>query len=225
MSPWAALRRQINRLALNDKRFAFLFDTPPADEAISIDCETTGFDPWVDDVISVAAIPVKGSRIETSKAFRAVIRPDADMRADAIKIHQLRAADVKNARPMREVLPELLAFIGPRPLIGYWIDFDCSMLDKSLLAQFNFRLPNRRIEVSKLYFDRKHGNAPPGTQIDLSFKAIRRDLGIPDLAAHDAFNDALMAAEMYVMLSDMVARGRRFQRDRVADGGFLAAGA
>ncbi len=225
MSLWASIRRQINRFALNDKRLLSMFDPSPEGEAISIDCETTGFDPWIDDVISVAAIPIKGGRIETSKAFRAVIRPDAEMRADAIKIHQLRAADVKNARPMREVLPDLLDFIGPRPLVGYWIDFDCSMLDKSLLAQYNFRLPNRRIEVSKLYFDRKYGNAPPGTQIDLSFKEIRRDLGIPDLAAHDAFNDALMAAEMYVMLSDMVARGRRFQRERVAGEQLHMAGA
>jgi DNA polymerase-3 subunit epsilon len=72
-----------------------------------------------------------------------------------------------SARPMSEVLPDLLDFIGSRPLVGYWIDFDVRMLDKYLLAMINTRLPNRRIDVSKLYYDRKFGSAPPGTRIDL----------------------------------------------------------
>ena len=55
---------------------------------------------------------------------------------------------------MQDVLPELLRFIGSRPLIGYWIDFDVRMLDKYLIETLNIHLPNRRIDVSKLYYDR-----------------------------------------------------------------------
>ena len=98
-----------------------------------------------------------------------MVKPDSAIRPASIKVHQLREIDVAGSRPMAEVLPDLLHFIGSRPLVGYWIDFDVRMLDKYLLAMINTRLPNRRIDVSKLYYDRKFGSAPPGTPIDLRY--------------------------------------------------------
>ena len=118
------------------------------------------------------------------------------------------------ARPMFGILPDLLHFIGSRPLVGYWIDFDVSMLDKYLLAMINTRLPNRRIDVSKLYYDRKFGSAPPGTRIDLRYTTILADLKLPQRGQHDAFEDALGAAEAYLILKDMRERGVRLPRER-----------
>ena len=107
-----------------------------------------------------------------------------------------------------------LHFIGGRPLVGYYVDFDIAMLNKSILTLIGIELPNPRIEVSKLYYERKYGDAPPNTTIDLSFAAILEDLGIPRLAQHDAFNDALMSAMMYVALRDLKERGVRIARPR-----------
>jgi len=202
----------IKRFGLTDQSYRFLFEAEPGNEAISLDCETTGFDPWVDEIISVAAIRVVGRRIQASSAFRALVRPDAAIRPASIKVHQLREVDVAGARPMSEVLPELLRFIGSRPLVGYWIDFDVRMLDKYLLAMINTRLPNRRIDVSNLYYDRKFGSAPPGTRIDLRYATILADLALPARAQHDAFEDALGAAESYLVLEDMRERGARLPR-------------
>lgn len=219
------LRRTIDRLALNSREFRFLFELQDTDEAVSIDCETTGFDPWVDDVISIAAIPIKGHRILASEAYRAVVKPDAQLREQSIKVHQLRVKDVEGGRPITEVLPELLRFIGNRPIVGYWIDFDIQMLDKYVLQMLNIRLPNRRIDVCDLYYERKYGNAPPGTQVDLRYAAIMEDLNLPALDAHDPFYDALGAAEMYVILSDLKNRGVRIPRLRQsADGAQVGLG-
>jgi DNA polymerase-3 subunit epsilon len=208
------IRRTINWLALSDRRYRFLFEAERENEAVSLDCETTGFDPWVDEIVSIAAIRISARRILASSAFRALVRPESTIRPDSIKVHQLRHQDVANARPMAEVLPELLHFIESRPLVGYWIDFDVSMLDKYLLSMINTRLPNRRIDVSKLYYDRKFATAPPGTRVDLRYAAILADLKLPLRPQHDAFEDALGAAEMYLMLEDMRQRGVRLARSQ-----------
>ena len=113
-----------------------------------------------------------------------------------------------------KVLPAFLHFVGGRPLVGYYVDFDIAMLDKYVLPLIGIELPNPRIEVSKLYYERKYGDAPPNTAIDLSFAAILKDLGVPPLAQHDAFNDALMSAMMYVALRDLKERGVRIARSR-----------
>jgi DNA polymerase-3 subunit epsilon len=208
------LRREFDRRRLKDPRWLPLFSDDPSGEVVSIDCETTGFDTKKDDIIYVSAIRVAGNRILTSSAYNAVVRPRAEMRADAIRVHQLRAVNVENGRDMREVLPELLDFIGGRPIVGYWIDYDAAMIGRYTKEYLGFCLPNRRIEVSRLYYELKYGNAPQGTVIDLSFNAIARDLGLRELPAHDAFNDALSAAEMYVQLTDMKERGCIIERER-----------
>jgi DNA polymerase-3 subunit epsilon len=208
------LRRLVDRLVLRDRAYAFLFRDQETNEAISLDCETTGFDPWVDEIVSVAAVPIRGSRVLASQSYRALVRPKSAVDERSIRIHQLREMDLEGARAMDEVLPELLHFIGARPLVGYWIGFDVRMLNKYLIEMLNIHLPNRQLDISRLYYHRKYGKAPPGTRIDLTFAAMRRDLGVPILPEHDAFNDALSAALMYVMLKDMAARGARIARER-----------
>jgi DNA polymerase-3 subunit epsilon len=206
------IRPKIDRLLLADRNYAFLFQPDKSGEIVSLDCETTGFNPMADDVISIAAVKIRGTRILASQAFRALIRPGAPMEASAIKVHQLRQQDVARGLTMREVLPDFLRFVGSRPLVGYWIAFDVRMLNKYLFSLLNVHLPNRRIDVSKLYYDRKFGSAPPGTRIDLRYATILADLGLPSRAQHDAFEDALGAAESYLVLEDMRERGVRLPR-------------
>ena len=125
---------------------------------------------------------------------------------------------------MRQVLPHLLGFIGGRPLVGYYIDFDVRMLDKYVLGYNQAKLPNRRVEVSEMYYAVKYKGAPPGTRYDLRFNAILADLGIPALEQHDALNDAIMTAMMYLQLKDLRERGMRLARRRAEERPYLPIG-
>ena len=207
-----ALKRVFHQASIGDQSYRFMFKPGPADEVVAIDCETTGLNVRTDDVITIAAIKIRGRQILTSERFEAVVRPDAGMRVEGIKVHRLRQADVAQSPLIWKALPGLLHFIGGRPLVGYYVDFDIAMLDKYILPHIGIELPNRRIEVSKLYYERKYGDAPANTMVDLSFAAMLKDLGIPPLAQHDAFNDALMTAMMYVVLRDLKERGVRIAR-------------
>ncbi len=213
------LQRLFWRASLGDHAFRFLFEGGPPGEVVSLDCETTGLDPRKDEILAVAAVPVRGNRILLSERFEAVVRPEVrEASAESIKVHRLRRRDVAGALPMRRVLPDLLRFIGGRPLVGYYIDFDLRMLDRYTLDLLETKLPNRRIEVSVLYYDRKYGDAPPGTSFDLRFATMLADLGIPPLEQHVALNDAVMAAMAYLALRDMKRRGVRIRRDRAGQG-------
>jgi DNA polymerase III subunit epsilon len=209
-----ALKRLFHQATLSDQSFRFMFGPAPEDEYVAIDCETTGLNVRTDDVIAIAAIRIRGNRILTSEHFEAIVRPESDMRAEAIKIHRLRQSDVEQAPLIWKTVRSFLHFIGGRPLVGYYVDFDIAMLDKYVLPIVGIELPNRRIEVSRLYYERKYGDAPPNTAIDLSFAAILRDLGVPALAQHDAFDDALMTAMMFVQLRDLAQRGVRIPRQQ-----------
>ena len=53
---------------------------------------------------------------------------------------------------MEEVLPELLRFIGSRPLVGFYLEFDVAMLNKHVRRLLGIELPNEQIEVSGIYY-------------------------------------------------------------------------
>jgi DNA polymerase III subunit epsilon len=211
------IKRLLHQATISDQSYRFMFKGGPADEVVAIDCETTGLKVRTDDVIAIAAIKIRGNRILASEHFEAVAQPDdSDMRAEAIKVHRLRRSDVEQAPIIWKVIPGFLRFIGGRPLVGYYLDFDIAMLNKYILPLVGIELPNRRIEVSRLYYERKYSDALPNTSIDLSFAAIQRDLKIPTLTQHDAFNDALMTAMMFVELRDLSERGVRIARQRTS---------
>jgi DNA polymerase III subunit epsilon len=219
-----AIKRLFHQATIGDQSYRFMFKPGPVDEVVAIDCETTGLNVRTDDIITIAAIKIRGNRILTSERFEAAVRPDAHMQAEAIKVHRQREVDVAEGPLIWKVLPSFLHFVGGRPLVGYYVNFDIAMLDKYILQRFGIELPNRRIEISKLYYDRKYGDAPANTIVDLSFAAMLKDLCIPPLAQHDALNDALMTAMMYIVLRDLKKRGVRIARPRTGGAVFNPTG-
>ncbi|GJD55565.1 3'-5' exonuclease [Methylobacterium dankookense] len=207
------MRRLVRRLyaqaRLSDPAYRFLFDEPPHGEVVAIDCETTGLDPHVDEIIAIAAIRIRDDRILTSERFQAIARTSRKSSPEAIKVHQLLDRDIEQGRPIGELVPELLRFIGPRPVVGYYTAFDKSMISKYTKAYLGIPLPNEAIDISGMYYDLRYGHDWGHLTIDLSFRKIAHDLEIPMLPQHDAFNDALMTAMMYLQLRDMARRGVR----------------
>ena len=209
-----ALKRFIHQRTLKDERYRHIFEPPPPDEYVSIDCETTGLDRRKDEIITIAAVKIRGDVVVSSERFVRVARPESRMDAEAIKVHHLRMTDLENAGRLVDIWPDFLNFVGARPLVGYYLDFDVAMINRSLKPFLGAELPNELHEVSGMYYDLKYGDAPAGVQCDLTFRAIMNDLEIPELALHDAFNDAMMTAMMFVALRDRKRRGLKISRLR-----------
>lgn len=200
-----ALRRRIGLRRLRDPAYAFLFDPPPPDEWVALDCETTGLDPRRDDIVSIAALRVVGSRLLSSQRLQLLVRPQHVQPGSSARVHGLRDRDVADGLPLREALGRLLRFVGSRPLLGYYLEFDVAMIERELRPWLGIGLPQRRIEVSALYHDHKLRQLPEWARqgqvrIDLGLRAMMDDLQLPLRDAHDPLNDAEMAALAFVKL-------------------------
>ena len=185
---------------LRDPAFAYLGEPYDGDELVSIDCETTGLDVKTDQILSVGAIKVKGDAILTSQRLDFLVRPREPASERTILIHHIRPVDLESAVPADVAIRRVLEFVGPRPLLGYYLEFDVAMLNRHARPLLGAGLPNRQVEVSRLFYDWRAARLPPGSNIDLRFETIRQRLDLPRRAAHDAFNDALLAAMMYLRL-------------------------
>lgn len=199
------LRRGWQRRQLTDPRWRFLLDEPPPHEWVALDCETTGLDTRTDEIVAIGAVRIVGQRILTSERLELLVRPEKGVSAESIRVHRLRQQDVQAGVPVAEAMLRLLHFIGARPLVGYYLEFDVAMINRALRSTLGLTLPQEKIEVSRLYYDHKFRQLPPYRQhdqadIDLRFATIMRELGLPTRDAHDALNDAVMAALAFIKL-------------------------
>ena len=212
MSPFARLRRAWLQYHLADPAFAFLLDPPPPGEWVALDCETTGLNVRSDEIIAIGAVRIVGQRILTSERLELLVRPDKGVPAHSVRIHRLRERDVAQGLPLTEAMHQLLRFIGSRPLVGYFLEFDVAMLNRAVWPLLGMGLPQPKIEVSALYYEHKFRQLPPYKQqdnadIDLRFSTLMDDLGLPRREAHDALNDAVMAALAFIKLRQLQGAG------------------
>ncbi len=113
-----------NKKNLKDKKYSFLFDKHLKNEYVCFDCETTGLDPKIDDIISIGAVIIKNNTIVSSKKFVRYIKPkNCSLDEKSIKIHHIRECDLENGCEIEDVILEFLEFIGNRTLVGYFLDF------------------------------------------------------------------------------------------------------
>lgn len=218
------IKRKLAWSALRDRSYEFLFQDMGDEEVVSVDCETTGLNPLKDDIVSIGAVKIRGNVILTREAFNIKVKPRAELTGKSIRIHQITKSEVADGASIRSELPAFLRFIGNRPLVGYWISFDMRMINKEVFKMLNITLQNRTIDVSDMYYERKYSKAPPNTKIDLRFAAILDDLQLPPLQAHDALNDAISTAQIYLVLKDLRSRGVYLKRSRQSGGTELPVG-
>jgi len=205
---WEALKREWLLYHLGDPAYRFMFDPPPENEWVSLDCETTGLNVNKDEIISIGAVRIVGNRVMTSERLELLVRPERGVSAESVKIHRLRERDVAQGLPIEEAMKRLMHFIGSRPLVGYYLEFDVAMLHKAIWPILGQGLPQPKIEVSALYYDYKFKQLPVYQQqnnanIDLRFSTLMQDLNLPVREAHDALNDAVMAALAFIKLRQL----------------------
>lgn len=209
LGPLEPLRRGWLLYHLADPHFAFMYDAPPANEWVTLDCETTGLDVHRDQIVSIGAVRIVGSRLLTSQRLELLVRPERAPSAGSVRVHRLRERDVAQGMQPEQAMRRLLEFIGSRPLVGYYLEFDVAMLNREIWPMLGVRLPQPKIEVSAMYYEYKNRLRPPherDAMIDLRFKTMMDDLALPMRDAHDALNDAVMAGLAFIKLRGLLGQ-------------------
>lgn len=193
------LLRHLERKKLKDARYDMLYQEHP-EEVVSFDCETTSLEVAEAEIISIGAVKVRGNTILTSDPFYIVVKPEGMLQAANVKVHGLRPKDLSDGVPVQEAIIALLDYIGGRPLLGYYLEYDVAMVNKFLKPMLGIKMPQKQIEVSSLYYRHVMKISPYDFHVDLSMATIVKTLNIPDLPRHNALNDAINVAMMYLHL-------------------------
>lgn len=202
-----ALRREWRLRHLSDARYGFLFDPAPENEWVSLACATTGYDQQSDRVLSLCALRVCGNRVVSSDRLELLLRPDGPVPADALRRHRLREQDLAQGLPATEAAEALLHFVGSRPLLGYYLEFDIALLEPVVKPLIGIGLPQEAVEVSALYYDWRLRQLPPyqqdGVHIDLRYASMLQALGLPERESPDPLDRAVLTALAFIKLREL----------------------
>ncbi len=166
---------------------------------IIFDTETTGLDPRSGDrIVEFGAIELV-DRFATGRSFHVYINPERDMPPAAEKVHGLSAAFLADKPVFRQVVDDMMRFIGDAMLVAHNASFDLGFLNAELHACKRGNIPADRVIDTLLLARRKHG------QVSNTLDALCDRYGIDRSAradAHGALLDSQLLAEVYIDLID-----------------------
>ena len=185
-----SLQRWWRRRTVGDGEWAGLLRPAPPGEWVSLDLETTGLDPKVDHILSLAAVPVRDGRVLTSERFERRIRAERDFGIDSIRHHRITPEEAAGGVAVTAAVREFLHWLQGRTLLGYHLGFDLAMLSPHVRALTGFGLPNPRVDLADAFAARAR-RANPDAPPTLDFQHIADALGVPVLGRHSALGDAV----------------------------------
>lgn len=195
-----AVRSFADKLKYKNSEFAFLFQPYKGDEIVALDCEMTSLNIEEAELVSIGAVIIKNNKVLTSRKLDIKLQKPESLSEESIKIHYIRGIDLLGGEVLGDALEQLLNFIGNRPIMGYNINYDLSVLNKFIRPRYGFSLPNKNIELAWCY-QKQLQKSQPDIEPDLRYDTMLTKLDVPLVGQrHSAVGDAITTALMYISL-------------------------
>lgn len=174
-------------------------------ELVSLDLETSSLDPKSAEILSIAAVPVRGRQVVLSERFERMVRSEGAVDREAVKFHRLLPSDVQHGLPPQQAVAEFVAWLGERPLLGYCIGFDCAMLERTAQWAGGGMLEGRRFDIREIY-RRRVLQRNPDDHPSQALDDILAALDVPPVGRHTALGDATAVAIAFLALKHAAPR-------------------
>jgi DNA polymerase III subunit epsilon len=164
----------------------------PEDRYVVIDVETAQS---YDHIIEIAAVEVVGRTISPHSFVRRV-RPRSAMSPFCYAVHRISLADLEDEPYFEHVVHDLIAFVGDDTIIAHNYAYEYNTLKREFERTARPTYPRERFLCTMALAKR---SGLPGK---LRQACAQAGISIAHLRAeHDALNDALLAAHLFLMLS------------------------
>jgi len=169
-------------------------------DIVSLDFETTGLDPACEQILSYGKVEIKGGLIQLASARHELVRAEKSIPESSAIIHHITDDQARTGRDLEEIMPELLDHLAGKVLLVHYNNIEQGFLDAACRRLYGspFIIPiiDTLALGHRILVRRNHA---------LSTNALRlfnlRDLyKLPVYRAHNALNDAMTTAELFLAL-------------------------
>ncbi|MBJ8007369.1 MULTISPECIES: 3'-5' exonuclease [Bacillus cereus group] len=175
---------------------------------VVIDFETTGFNPYNDKIIQVAAVKYRNH--ELVDQFVSYVNPERPIPSRITSLTGITNYRVSDAPTIEEVLPLFLAFLHTNVIVAHNASFDMRFL-KSNVNMLELPEPKNKV-IDTVFLAKKYMKHAPNHKLE----TLKRMLGIR-LSSHNAFDDCITCAAVYQKCASIEEEGKRKVQKEVLD--------
>jgi len=168
-------------------------------EYAALDFETTGLDYARDVVVSFGVVPVHGGRAIVAGSAHELVRPAVEPSPRSQTVHLLRPKDLADSPPIEVARERLRSLLERRYVLAWFAEVEVRFLDR--IFGGGVRAWRRRtIDVRNLAIAAAGKPASVRAEPGFSLGAVARRYGVPVASPHEAYDDALVTAQLFLVL-------------------------
>lgn len=198
-----------------NKEFFTSFDQgrPLADYSFVVcDTELTGLNKKKDELISIGAVKITNLQIDLSTMFHQFIQPRKMAHTQATLVHRITPEQLAQAEPAEIILPEFVEYIQGSLLVGHHLMLDMHFLNKAAKEIMGGTLSNPGIDTMRMaqgYNRVRLGHYHEHNPREMSYNLddLGKEYGLPRFKPHDALEDALQTAYLFLYLIKKFRKG------------------
>lgn len=177
-----------------------------------LDLETSGLDPRRDAILAVGMVDVDGGRIRMESAWETLVAPPPGqpVGVPAIRVHGLLPDRLTDAPQAADVLPVLARRLAGRVLVVHVGEVDRPFLERAFSGLWRCGLWVPYLDTARMtsWLD-THPQLAGRDPQDVPYRRladIARSLGLPVGRQHDALQDALTCAQVFLAQATRLER-------------------
>lgn len=201
-------------LAKNREAFARFDQSRPLAEYTFVVCDTelTGLDRKRDEIISIGAVLIRDLQINLGATFHRYIRPKNIEHTKATLVHRITPQQLLAAPPLEEVLPAFVEFAGANLMVGHCLALDMDFLNRAARKVLGGTLANPGIDTIRMAHGYQrvrsgHFNQEEDRPRSYALEALAKEYQLPMFKPHDALEDALQTAYLFLFLLKKFRKG------------------
>lgn len=165
---------------------------------LAVDFETTGLDAVQDRLLSVGFVELNQQQIVLDSCYHQIINTRQKLDADNVVIHQITDQQQQTGQSLRTVVEALLAALAGKVMLVHFARIEREFLQQACLELYGVAPSFPMIDtlaIAKRRLDKKDVAYDPS---ELRLGALRAKKGLPQYFAHNALNDAIATAELFL---------------------------
>jgi DNA polymerase-3 subunit epsilon/ATP-dependent DNA helicase DinG len=159
------------------------------DSIVALDLETTGLDSERDAIIEIGLVRFNKNRVE--REWASFANPGRPIPPFITQLTGITDRMVREAPPLRELIPDIKHLIGDSPVLGHNVRFDLGFLRRHGILGSNDAIDT--YELASVLM--------PGAE-RYNLAALAQALSVPLPATHRALEDARVTRAIYIRLLD-----------------------
>ena len=184
---------------------------------VVVDTELTGLNPRLDEIVSIAGVRIRGMKIVVHDCFYSYVRPKIEKHTTGTFLHRITPEELKKAPSPGAALEAFVDFCGNSVMVGHHVYIDMSFLWKTMTKTMSGVIKNPVIDSMQLAMCyRNNRKVAPGYQDILdarsdraySLAALSKAYRLPIFPQHDALQDALQTAYLFIFLVTNLRGGK-----------------